>query len=484
MVTIRKLLVSGPVSAPPAVFDDATLRGAEITGLQNGIYVFRWIISGGDGDCPNNQDDVSVLVANVVPTVASAGPDVEVCISTPVRMQANAPALNELGEWSVSPSAGVNFSNINDPQALVTGLSLDNTVYTFTWRVYNDCGQKTDVMTVTTGSSVGATQANAGPDQCLAGGTTNIQLAANAAGVDEVGTWTGTGITFTNPNAHNTTATVTGGDGNYTLTWTLTKGTCSPSADQVVISVSTPVSTASIIGGNQSLCGATTTAVTGSALSAGETGTWTQIEGPGGAIIGSPNAPATVLSGLSQGRFKFRWTVYKSDCNQSFADVTINISASPVTSIAGTNRSVCNVTEVQLGANAAGTGNMGTWSVLSGPNSPLFTSVATPGTPLSDPNAKVTNLIIGTYVLQWMIYSGPFCPPSISTIEIQVAQAATAGSAQNLCDVTTTSLIGNSGSNGTWTLQSTGHAITPVITSISGNTALVTNLGFDTFTFR
>ena len=99
------------------------------SGLVNGLYRFRWKISGGPA-CPTRQNDAQVAVSSIAPTAANAGPDQTVCFNTPVYLAGNAPILNETGTWTVSPSAGVVFSpNANTRNAVVTGL-VASTVYT------------------------------------------------------------------------------------------------------------------------------------------------------------------------------------------------------------------------------------------------------------------------------------------------------------------------------------------------------------------
>ncbi len=130
------------------------------------VYVFRWLITVGP-TCPSYQSDVEIYTASTAPTDANAGPDQVVCEYTGLPCcYTTTSLLFEIGTWTVSPSAGVIFSNIHDPHAVVTGL-LPYTTYTFTWTVANGCGSAIDFMTVDVTDTPGPVQANAGPDQCL-----------------------------------------------------------------------------------------------------------------------------------------------------------------------------------------------------------------------------------------------------------------------------------------------------------------------------
>ena len=99
------------------------------------------------------------------------------------------------------------------------------------------------------------------------------------------------------------------------------------------------VTTASIIGTNpQNLCAlmATSTTLSGNApnAGAGETGLWTQLSGPAGAIITSPTSPTTIVSGLTgapvSNVYVFEWTISSTGgfCTSS-ASATVTVYQTP-----------------------------------------------------------------------------------------------------------------------------------------------------------
>jgi hypothetical protein len=128
--------VSGPNTATiVSPFSNIT----DVTGLTNGVYYFRWLISAGPGT-PDQQNDVRVVVSSLSPTTANAGSNETICAGAPYKLKGNSPATNsEVGVWSVTPASGVIFGSVNDPNTKVTGLAA-NTTYTFTWTISNACG--------------------------------------------------------------------------------------------------------------------------------------------------------------------------------------------------------------------------------------------------------------------------------------------------------------------------------------------------------
>ncbi|RAJ08679.1 hypothetical protein LX64_01333 [Chitinophaga skermanii] len=460
--------VAGPNTAVMADKADPTTL---ISGLTNGVYTFRWIISGNVG-CPNQQSDVQVVVANTTPTAAAAGENVTICNGTPYILTGNTPVLNETGTWSVSPT-GPTFSSVNDPRAVVNGMTA-NREYTFTWNIRNACAQNNATVKVTTSNTAGPKQAVAGPDQCLARNSVTFTLAGNQPTNGEAGTWTkvsGPTGTITNPSLYNTTVTAVQ-PGTYVFEWVLSRNLCIPTRDTVLVTVSDATSK-SVAGTNQTLCGQTVINLSGNVPTVG-VGTWSQVEGPGGIIITNPSSNTTTVTNVTDGRYAFRWTITNGACPTETSDVKIEFATPPTQANAGTNFEVCDVTTSNLNANTI-TNGTGTWSVVSGPSTPTITGI-------NNPQAAIGALKYGTYVFRWTAVGSPNCPPSTSTVTVTVNQSADipAGN-QNLCNVNTTTLTGNESSTGTWT-QTSGPSST--ITRTANNAAVVTGMTPGTYVFR
>lgn len=462
--------VSGPNTA---VIANKFLNTTAISNLVSGVYIFRWIVTGGAG-CPNTQDDARVIVASQ-PTVVNAGASINACFGTPIKLDANVPERSETGTWTVfsqspaAPASTISFSNVNDPKATATGF-LANKTYVLRWTISNACGSIFNDVTINTDNTNGPKQAIAGANMCFTAATTNFNLAGNAPAVGETGTWTllpgAPNVPTFNASLFNTAvsgATV----GTYTFEWKLERGSCVPTRDTVVVTIAGPTTVATITGApQQNVCSLAPLSLLANQPAANETGLWTQVEGPGGAVINNPTSYNTAnVTGLIEARYKFRWTISNSACSSSSAEITYNIGEPPTTANAGTNQTLCDVTTATLAANVITTGT-GLWSVVSGPSTPVFANV-------SSPTSTISNLELGTYVLTWKATNGPYCAPSTSNVTITIGQSAKAGADQTLCNVTSTVLIGNDGSTGTWT-QTAGPAVT--ITPNSNNTAIVTGL--------
>ncbi|MFD0992435.1 PKD domain-containing protein, partial [Tenacibaculum geojense] len=445
------------ISGPNTVsFVDPYQVSATVNGLVPGEYVFQYDIQGGGSACATSPDTVSVFVNGSSLTTSATGPDQSVCNNAPAYMAANQPADGEIGTWTEDPGNPnpVTFSDINDPNAVITGLTAPSSSYIFTWTINyvspgpSGCTAATpDNITVTTTATPSQTVANAGPDTCYPSGTTIFNLSGNSTVAGETGTWTvspSAGVIFTNANDPNTQVTVPS-DNTYTFTWTIddNSATCLPTTDDVEITIADNASANA--GPDQTQCASSVSmAASGSA---GGTGTWTYVSGPGGFSFSDINDPSAVVSFTSNGVYVFEWTV-EAGCSSDSDQVTIEVGIPPTTANAGPDQDICNATNVVMGANSFNTNSeIGSWSILSGaPNTP---NIVDP----SNPSTNITGLTTGTYTFRWTITSlgNPLCSESFDDVVIEVYAPATAGSDQNLCDVTSIQLQATENSTGTWT---------------------------------
>ncbi len=318
-----------------------------------------------------------------------------------------------------------------------------------------------DNVVITTNNSQGSDIANAGPDRCLPAGTTSITMAGNNPIVG-TGLWSkisGPAATIVSPTLYNT---VVNGltNGTYLFLWRNQNGTCNPTLDTVVITISAPVSTAAA-GADQNVCG--TMATMAANVPVVGVGKWTQYLGPGGAVITNPLNPYTTITNLTEGVYYFIWTITNGACS-SADTVRLFISLPPVTANAGPDQMICGATSTTLAANAVADGY---WTFISGPNTPTFSN------PLS-PTSTISNLVFGSYILKWNSKRGPFCPISMDEVMIKLVPSADAGPDQSFCEETmTVNLAGNTNSIGTWTQLNGDPA---VVTTTSDNTATASGL--------
>ncbi len=247
----------------------------------------------------------------------------------------------------------------------------------------------------------------------------------------------------------------------------LTESTFVPVVNNVVparvthcLNVPCVAPTPSNAGTNQTVCG-TTASLLGNTPTTG-TGLWTLVSGAG--TITTPTSPTSGVTGLGVGPNVFQWTISNAPCPASTSTVTITGVATPTTSNAGTNQTVCGTTASLLG-NTPTTGT-GLWTLVSGAG-----TITTP----SSPTSGVTGLGAGPTVFQWTISNAP-CTASSSTVTITGVTTPTtsnAGSNQSICG-TSASLTGNTPTSGTgtWTLVSGAGTITTPSSPSSGVTGL------------
>ncbi len=381
---------------------------SSVSGLANGQTILRWTVSA--GSCPAVSDEVSINVINA-PTTAQAGPDQTICNSN-ASLNANTPIVG-IGQWSVIAGSAT-FSNSGSPNSAVTGLSQGQNI--LRWTITNgSCAPSQDELTITVQSP--PTQANAGLDQQVCGNSAT--LLANTPLIGS-GQWTvvsGSG-TFGTPAQPGTTVSNLAAGLNV-FRWTTTNGFCQASTDEVSIISFAPPSQAQA-GPDASICANSFTLNANTPIVG--SGTWSVITGS--ATISNPALPNTSVSGLSAGLVTLRWTISNGVCLPSQDEITLTILATPQAN-AGPDQQVCSPSATLL-ANAPGSGNAGTWVLVSGSGT------------LSNPNSpttQVSNLGIGTSVFQWTV-SNAQCPPAsdqISIVRFEQPSPAVAGPDQQTC---------------------------------------------------
>ncbi|SIO40542.1 PKD domain-containing protein [Chitinophaga niabensis] len=174
----------------------------------------------------------------------------------------------------------------------------------------------------------------------------------------------------------------------------------------------------------------------------------------------------------------YRRVVTSGPCSSTTTGVPVNITQTTATAAAGNDQNLCNVTTTTLAGNtpAAGTGT-GTWTKESGPAAVITTP--------SSANTTVTGLTPGTYIFRWTITNSP-CGSNFDEVQVVISAlptTAAAGPDQNLCNVTSATLAGNTAVSGTgaWTKVSGPSA---TITNTASATSTVTGLTPGTYTFR
>ncbi|MBL7986204.1 MAG: hypothetical protein JNM91_14450, partial [Flavobacteriales bacterium] len=450
-----------------------------ISGLTIGENIFEWTIDNGPCDNGITADQVSIFVFDENNPVADAGPDQELCTPTSDAVLAgSAITFPAVGTWSLVSGTG-SIVNVNDPASVVNGLTVGENI--FVWTVDNGpCvnGLTTDTVSIFL-FEANNPLADAGEDQELCTPTTSAQLSGSNVIFPAIGTWTveqGTGV-FADANDPNTT--VTGLTvGATIIRWTVDNGPCESgiSDDELTILLYDENNAPADAGPDQQLCTPnTTTNLAGSAITFPAVGTWSLVQGTGD--IADVNDPNSSVSNLSIGENIFIWNVTNGPCANSATSDVVSIfvfdDANPDAN-AGPDQQLCTpVTSTSLAGSPITFPASGQWTIVSG--------VATIADD-TDPNTAITDIGVGTLVLQWTVNNGPCANGNTSdqvTIELFDLNSppAAAGPDQSFCTPTSTAIMaGNNATapgSGVWSLaQGTGAFTDPAspVTEVTGLT--------------
>ena len=442
-----------------ATIGDPTDPGTVISGLTIGENILTWTIY--NGPCADaTVDTVSVFIFDENAPAANAGDDQELCLPTnATALNGNAPIFPATGSWTVTAGSGV-LDDDSDPTTGVTGLSLGTN--TFVWSLNNSpClqGVTTDTVNVLVFAEEIA-PVNAGPDQSWCTPASTSLMNATPLADPNTGTWTlssGSGVfgDATDPNTIVSGLTV----GSNVFVWTVYNGPCAAAAfsDTVQVDIYDEFQLPANAGTDQELClPATTTVLDGNLVIAPAIGTWELIGGSG--VFSDANDPNALVSGLSLGVNSFTWTINNGPCDNAITTdtllVTVYESLIPEAN-AGADIEICTPeSSVTLDATPPTVPTQGTWSWVIG---------SAGISDIHDPNAVITGLAVGEYVLQWDVYNGPctegasFDFVTISVFDLS-SPAADAGPDQDFCaPVDETTLDAEDPifpSVGTWTLVS------------------------------
>ena len=461
--------VSGPTVA---TIIGENLLSPVIENLSHGVYKFRLSNNAGPA-CLSRSKDMSIIVTQAPPLVASTGADASICAGS-YRLSGNFPSATESGEWFVTPSEGLEFlPNKNTANAVVSGLNPNSTYY-FTWKIKNACGSVSASQTLTTGSFYSAPVADAGDDICLPSGTSGFILTGNNAD-NSSSVWIALteGAELANPNSAVSEAHFAS-SGIYMFEYSLGSAGCDAIKDTIVVSVK---SNSSInVGDDIKICTENDNerVLLNAALS-GESfpGKWNMISGPSIPNIISVDSLKTEVTDLIEGNYLFEYSIYKGNSCLFIADtVLVIISKRPSVARAGEDLSICNATpstRVTIPGSFPATG-IGSWSVVNSPSgngNSVFSN-------LGSQVVTISNLFQGVYRLRYTVSNGEVCESSTDEMVLNVNVKADAGDDKSECGTSIISLTGNANTEGVWSILSNYESVT--ITPSSGNTSIVTGI--------
>ena len=210
-----------------ATFQDVNNPNTFISGLNIGENIFEWIVT---AEC-TDETGIDQVIINVIPEpVPNAGNDQELCENF-TNLTGNTPQIGETGFWNIVAGNG-NFQNPNNPNTIVTNLSLGNNI--FEWIISSPvCGDFSDEVNIVYIES--DVNSNAGLNQILCENSTYLN--GNIPNDNETGTWSILSGNATFQDINNPTTFITDlSIGNNILEWTIADP-CESISSQIIITV-------------------------------------------------------------------------------------------------------------------------------------------------------------------------------------------------------------------------------------------------------
>ncbi len=389
--------VSGPATF---TFGTAGAATTTLTGLVQGIYVFRLTVTDNGG--ATGTDDVTVTVNGATNQLPTANAGNNIVITLPV----NSTTLNGSGADADGTITGYTWSRVSGPttftfgsaSAVTTTLTgLVQGTYVFRLTVTDNSGAiATDDVNVTVNAAVNQLPtANAGNNIVITLPVNSTTL--NGSGADADGTiasyaWSRVSgpTTFTLGTAAAATTTLTSlVQGTYVFRLRVTDNSGAIATDDVNVTVNAAVNQLPTANAGNNIV--ITLPVNSTTLNGSGTdpdGTiasyaWSRVSGPTTYTFGTAGAATTTLTGLVQGTYVFRLTV--TDNSGATAtdnvNVTVNAAANQLPTANAGNNIVITLPVNSTTLNGSGTDPDGTittyaWSRVSGPTTYTFGTAA------------------------------------------------------------------------------------------------------------
>ncbi len=396
---------SGVITAP------STQYNTTVTGIPNGVTsTLRWTVD--NGAC---NDDIEITVTNNNFSI-DAGSLPPICVSN-ATMNADSPGTG-IGEWTLVAGSGI-FDNSNSNTTNITGIGQGNNTYR--WTVVRDgCTNTDDIIVVNNSPSTALITGPVGTETCDGTATLTASLPNPYYADTQYWKLVSGGATFVDPTTNFTMNVTNLAPGNNIFRWTIERGACMASTDDIIITNNEVVSVA---GANQTICddniflNATDPA---DIYPNQGTGSWLNLSGTG-AIISNSLSKNTNVTNLPTGTTSFQWTVTQGNCTESSI---VQITNSSVNAIAH-NQADCNGTFILDGNDPSGFGGNGYWQIIAGS-----------GTILA-PSSQYNTSIVGvpyetTTTLRWLVDNFT-CQDSIDITVNNYGFALSAGTNVSQC---------------------------------------------------
>ncbi len=439
-------------TTPLAIFDDINSATPTLTGLvASTVYTFRYTAT---NLCGSTVANVNITTnATQGPSAAVAGSNVCVAVGTSViNLSAVAP-LTGTGTWSklVAGNPGV-ITTPTNATTTVTGITPNNVYgYIYTTSLAG-CASSTDtVFMANTGASLSVANAGIDKEVCAAAGVNTVALSA-VASINGLGTWTQesgpVGVLFSNANDPSCVVTLPI-NGKYEFRWTISNGACPSTTDVVRVIFYNKPSLAVATTSDATLCGASNGVIAINAI-APTTVIYSWIALTNNPVIIANSTSASTTATVLSGTTLLRWTVASpsSVCPSSFDDVLVKYIP---TANAGKDTAFCKATSIILKGSNAGAG-VGTWTLVSGPNTPTLTKQG------DDSTYSASPMLTGTYVYRWTV-TAVGCATTFDDVNIAIDAVTNPAAGVDLCSITNKAitLTGNTipvGTTATWSVYS------------------------------
>ena len=330
------------------------------------------------------SDDSTITVVFTEIPMPDPGKDTTLCGPT---FQFEAIPSVGSGMWTQTsgPGTAVYSPGPGSPSAEVT-IDVYGS-YEFTWTETNGPCSKDSAIVV---NFLELPVSNPGPGGETCGNVFGLR-AIPSAGSGQWSQTSGPGSVVFTPSANNPMANATASlYGTYEITWTETNGICSDDSTVTVVYYEPPVINPGA-GGNS--CGLSFDL---NAVPSVGKGKWSLTTGPGtGTFFPSDTIPNPTLTVTQYGNYSVSWVEINGPCSPG-ATIFVNFFNEPMAD-PGPGGEVCGL---DFNLDATPSSGNGTWAILTGPGSAVFTPSD------SNPNATVSVSDHGTYEIIWTEVNG------------------------------------------------------------------------------
>jgi hypothetical protein len=478
----------GFVTVIPTVLTNYTFSNLTVT------TQFRAIVKA--GVCPEAASVPATVAVQPPPTVSVAGPNQVACGSV-ITLSGNQPLVG-VGEWSYVtgpvPAGSLSFNPFPPTSATVTVSGLTGVgTYVFRWTISNaPCGTSQSDVVITRLNDTPV--ANAGPDRLIC--TSSVVLTGNnpAPGVGDWSYVSGPSdpLLVTVNTSPTGLGTVSGllEAGDHIFRYTITNGPCPSTTDEMLLRVTKPVVTPTLVQTEVRVCGQSVATVVANVPPFG-TGVWSFVSSTNGdvASITTSGTAGTIgdITGMDlPGEYRFRYTVSNPPCvgSQSVDVRVIRDTPPSVVAFAGADQQLCDQDYTLLVGNVPPSGVTGVWERVSWP-------------PLANPQvfgfgqfgSVVDMTEQGQYCFRYTFQTNTSCSGSSDLVCVQVWKrptVANAGPSGSICTDQVT-LTGNVPVIGTgqWSYVTGPSSVTPTIQSPTTNVSTMTGMNVaGTYVYR